>query len=187
MTCRMPEPREARLRPQFAPLYPGVPPDRWMPAREVNELAAAARLGGTGGAREVVRGRMLDPRHFDFRGGAVRPSGRHTRIMDTHQWRRTGPWWATGIAVQGPVRQACLRPEHAAHYPEIPPGLWFPAQALAGLLAGEPNQERHRADRRMLDPAHFQFRGGVNVARATYTRATDPNGSLSAEGRRGCR
>jgi hypothetical protein len=170
----MSEPREARLRPEFAHLYAGVSPDRWMPAREINDLAAAARLGWTGRPDQLVRGRMLDPRHFEFRGGSVRPPGRQMRAMDKEHSRRIAPWWAAGIAVEDSVRQACLRHEHAARYPLIPPGLWLPAKPIAGLLAGRSREPCHdSAGRRPLDPAHFRFRGGGDVPRATLTRATD--------------
>lgn len=174
----MPDLREARLRPEFAPLYPGVAPDRWMPAREMNELVGAARLGWTGRPEEMVRGRMLDPRHFEFRGGSVRPPSRQTRDMDTRPWSRVAPWWTAEIVVEGSVRQACLRHEHAARYPLIPPGLWLPAKPIAGLLAGRLRDPGHYpAGRRTLDPEHFRFRGGRDVPRAAPARATDLNGS----------
>lgn len=177
----MSEPREARLRPEFAPLYPGVPPDRWMPARELNQLAGAARLGWTGRPEEL-RGRMLDPRHFEFRGGSLRPPSRQARTMDTAQGSPVAPWWAAGISVEDSVRQVCLRHEHAARYPLIPAGLWLPARPIAGLLAGRSLEPGHHpAGRRTLDPAHFQFRGGGDVPRATPTRATDRNGPRSGE------
>jgi hypothetical protein len=168
--------REARLRPEFAHLYPGITPDHWMPAREMNELVGSARLGWSGRPGELLRGRMLDPRHFEFRGGGVRPPARQTRAMDTDQWKRVTPWWAAGISGEGGVRQACLRHEHAERYPLIPPGLWLPAKPIAGLLAGKTPEPRHQAaERRPLDPAHFLFRGGVDEPRAAPTRATDRN------------
>jgi hypothetical protein len=178
----MSEPREARLRSEFALLYPGVPPDRWMSAREMNQLAGAARLGCTSHPEEPVRGRMLDRRHFEFRGGSPRPPSRHTRSTDTEQWRQVAPWWAAGISVTGSGRQACLRPEHAARYPLIPAGLWLPAKPIAGLLASRAREPgHHRAGRRTLDSAHFQFRGGGDEPRATPTRITDRNGSWRGE------
>ena len=181
----MSEPRQARLRPEFASLYQGVAPGRWLPAREMNELVGAARLGWTWPSGEPLRGRMLDPRHFEFRGGSVRPPSRQTRAMDTQHWRGSPSWWAAGVTEQTSVRQACLRPEYAGRYPLIPPGLWFPAKAMARLLAGEVHEQLNRqADRRALDPTHFQFRGGGNVNRPGYTRATDRSESWSAEGGR---
>src|SRR5689334_1679404 len=171
------EPREARLRPECACFYPGLTPDLWMPARQMNELAGAARLGWSGRPGDTVRGRMLDLRHFEFRGGSARPSARQTRAMDVEQWQRVASWWAAGISVEGPVRQVCLRHEHAERYPLIPPGLWLPAKPIAGLLAGKPRESRPpAAGYRTLDPAHFLFRGGADVPRATPTRATDRNG-----------
>jgi hypothetical protein len=176
----MSEPREARLRPEFAPLYPGVPPETWMPAREMNQLVGVARLGWTGHPEDLVRSRMLDRRHFEFRGGSVRPPSQTARAMDTEPRERVG-WWAAGIARKGSVRQTCLRHEHAARYPLIPPGLWLPAKPIAGLVAARAREPGHPAGRRTLDPAHFQFRGGGGQPRATSLRATDPNSSSNGE------
>jgi hypothetical protein len=98
--------------------------------------------------------------------------------MDKKQWSRVGPWWTADIVVEGPVRQACLRHEHAARYPLIPPGLWLPAKPIAGLLSGRPRDAGHcPPGRRTLDPAHFRFRGGGDGPRAAPARATDRNGS----------
>jgi hypothetical protein len=60
------------------------------------------------------------------------------------------------------LREARLRPEHAARYPGILPGVWESAAVLcdrvvaAGLLRGSPAGWRERA----LPPEHFEFRGG---------------------------
>lgn len=72
--------REARLRPEAAHLYPGIPAGVWLPASEIgatllmNHLRAAAapRLGN----------RLLDDRHFEFRGGASR--GSETPLRTRH-------------------------------------------------------------------------------------------------------
>jgi hypothetical protein len=147
----------------------------------MNELAGAARFGWAGHPNAPLRGRMLDPRHFEFRGGAARPLSSLNRDMDIKPTRVVS-WWATGVSVGGPARQACLRHEHAARYPLIPPGLWLPAKSIAELAGGRPSEPGHRrVGRRTLDPAHFDFRGGGDVPRATPTRAGDPNGSWSGE------
>lgn len=63
----MPNTREARLRPEFAYLYPGIQPGIWVPARllvdrEVVRQERRRREGTTGG-----RLRDLNDLHFEFR------------------------------------------------------------------------------------------------------------------------
>jgi hypothetical protein len=73
--------REARLRPEYADLYPGVQPDVWLPATVVGQqlllwhLATAAAPQGE---------RLMADGHFEFRGGLARgPSnGTRTRAGD---------------------------------------------------------------------------------------------------------
>jgi hypothetical protein len=60
--------REARLRPEFAQLYPGLTPGRWEPASRIAEAVLAnVLLHEMGDA--PLQGR-LDEAHFEFRGGA---------------------------------------------------------------------------------------------------------------------
>jgi hypothetical protein len=62
--------REARLRPEYSHLYPGVPAGVWMPAADMGaallmahlQLSVLPRLGN----------RLLDEHHFEFRGGQAR-------------------------------------------------------------------------------------------------------------------
>lgn len=71
-------PREVRLRPAFAELYPSLPPDKWLPASEW----AAAIVARAQQARILnIYRRTFDPRHFEFRGGAPPrgPKARHLR------------------------------------------------------------------------------------------------------------
>ncbi len=63
----MPMVREARLRPEFAYLYPGIQPGVWVPARllvdrEVVRQERRRREAPAGG-----RMRDLNDRHFEFR------------------------------------------------------------------------------------------------------------------------
>ena len=78
---------------------------------------------------------------------------------------------------EGPAeREVCLRPEHAAEHPEIPPGRWLPARQVAECIVRRAAAARHLdIHRRTLDPAHFEFRGGSPVARrqGARTRLTD--------------
>ena len=63
---------------------------------------------------------------------------------------------------QSAGRQARLRPEFAAQYPYLTPGVWEPAAVLADRVVanvlGQPNA-RFITKERALDPAHFEFRG----------------------------
>ena len=59
--------REARLRPEFAHLYPGLTPGRWEPASRIAEAVLAnVLLSQMGDAPQQPR---LDEAHFEFRGG----------------------------------------------------------------------------------------------------------------------
>jgi hypothetical protein len=78
--------REARLRPQYANLYPDLTPGLWVPAcvlaEFVLERGLYQRRSGSPSAR-----RLLVESHFEFRGGqppeASRPSGPHERLGDS--------------------------------------------------------------------------------------------------------
>ena len=59
--------REARLRPQFAELYPGVRAGEWIGAAVLADTVLAERL--LRGSETAIRGRVLPDAHFDFRGG----------------------------------------------------------------------------------------------------------------------
>ena len=71
-------PREARLHPEFAALYPYLIPGVWEPAATLVDRVVAAILGRPDG-RFISRERALDPEHFEFRGGGGRPRGRTPR------------------------------------------------------------------------------------------------------------
>lgn len=62
--------REARLRPEWAELYPALSAGEWESAAVLaDRLMADSLLRGTGMA---LQGRVLSDAHFDFRGGAAR-------------------------------------------------------------------------------------------------------------------
>jgi hypothetical protein len=75
--------REARLRPEYADLYPGVEPGVWLPATTVGQqlllwhLATAATPQGE---------RLVGDEHFEFRGGRVRSSTNGTRTRASDQY-----------------------------------------------------------------------------------------------------
>jgi hypothetical protein len=61
--------REARLRPEFAQLYPGLTPGRWEPASRIAEAVLANVFLHEMGEAPLPN-RLLDEAHFEFRGGA---------------------------------------------------------------------------------------------------------------------
>jgi hypothetical protein len=78
--------REAKLKAEYARLYPGLDPDVWMPVenllRHVTELIHADRKKSG-----VITGtRLLRQEHFEYRGSSVRPEGLpagSTRLSDS--------------------------------------------------------------------------------------------------------
>ena len=59
--------REARLRPEFAELYPSLTPGQWEPAARVAE-AVLARLLLLEIGDAPLQDRILNEEHFEFRG-----------------------------------------------------------------------------------------------------------------------
>ena len=65
-------PREARLRPEFAGLYPYLTPGVWELASVLTDRVVAAVLGRPDG-KFIGRERALDRDHFEFRGSGGNP------------------------------------------------------------------------------------------------------------------
>jgi hypothetical protein len=63
--------REARLRPEYAHLYPMLQPGAWHPAALIAEKVAAVRLQQLADSY-VLHDRVLTEAHFEFRGGIPR-------------------------------------------------------------------------------------------------------------------
>ena len=64
--------REARLRPEYAALYPELVPGQWEPAARIAEVVLARYL-----LQQLTDGqadRALNETHFEFRGGAEVPA-----------------------------------------------------------------------------------------------------------------
>jgi hypothetical protein len=62
----MPPLRQARLKAEFAPLYPGIQPEMWLPARDVADRVLE-RILDRSDVSDGLRQRVLPPEHFDFR------------------------------------------------------------------------------------------------------------------------
>jgi len=73
--------REARLRPEFAALYPGLEPGAWEDAAVLAEHILSEHLLRPSPGY-MLSDRVLAKEHFDFRGGD--PSGR-PRIARTRR------------------------------------------------------------------------------------------------------
>lgn len=67
--------REASLRAEFAEKYPGIEPGAWYSAAGLAERLIT-RLLREGVSDEELPQRVLDPAHFEFRGGEAAPAGR---------------------------------------------------------------------------------------------------------------
>ncbi len=65
--------REARLHPEFAQLYPGIPAGEWLCAAVLADRVLVGRL--LRGASSAIRGRVLPEEHFEFRGGEMGSRG----------------------------------------------------------------------------------------------------------------
>lgn len=61
--------RQARLKPEFAELYPGITPGVWVPAAD----AAAQVLAMMRAANRTFEDRVMSERHFEFQGGLPGP------------------------------------------------------------------------------------------------------------------
>lgn len=74
--------REARLRPEFAHLYPGLTPGQWESAVRIAE-AVLANLMLQEMAEAPPQERVLPEEHFEFRGGPpLTRGGRRDRAAD---------------------------------------------------------------------------------------------------------
>jgi hypothetical protein len=79
--AHVPAEREARLRPEFAALYPGLPAGEWHRASLLTDIVWA-RLLEHGKAAFQLRERVLNAEHFDFRLGAPASPGGGRRRTD---------------------------------------------------------------------------------------------------------
>lgn len=73
--------RAARLRPEFAGLYPYLTPGVWESAAVVADRVVAHVLGRPD-AHFIAGERALEPEHFEFRGKQSRPKFLRSRRED---------------------------------------------------------------------------------------------------------
>lgn len=81
--------RQALLRSGCAHLYPGIPAGEWQPAAVMVNLVLALRSGPRNGP-PTARDRVLDERHFDFRGrlsAGAQDDQRRSRLEDRRERR----------------------------------------------------------------------------------------------------
>jgi hypothetical protein len=81
--------RQALLKLGSAHLYPGIPPGEWQPAGVMADMVHAIRAGTRRGAADS-RDRMLDERHFEFRGrlsAGAQDDQRRSRLEDRQERR----------------------------------------------------------------------------------------------------
>jgi hypothetical protein len=83
---------QALLRPDFAPLYPGIPPNEWRPAAVMTDQVLALRLRRK---RRVplTRDHVLDVAHFEFRDVGLSVTSRAERDAT---WRGGLGRWRPG-------------------------------------------------------------------------------------------
>ncbi len=70
-----PRGREARLRPDFAYLYPGVPADTWLSVESLLHEVVTLLYGDKSKSGIITGDRLLREDHFEFRGSSPRPEG----------------------------------------------------------------------------------------------------------------
>jgi hypothetical protein len=84
--------RQALLKSGSAHLYPGIPPGEWQPAAVMVDMVTALRTSASQGASQT-RNRVLDERHFEFRGrlsAGAQDDQRRSRLEDRRERRAEG-------------------------------------------------------------------------------------------------
>lgn len=78
--------RVARLREEYAKLYPGVDSGVWVPVEKLIRLVTDLIHKDRSRAGVITGERLLREEHFDFRGASDRPAGlprNSTRLSDS--------------------------------------------------------------------------------------------------------
>jgi hypothetical protein len=80
--------REARLRPEYASLYPSLEPGVWLPATTVGQKLLLWHLTT---AVTPQGERLMAEEHFEFRGGRMAESRNGARTRASDQYRVEDP------------------------------------------------------------------------------------------------
>jgi hypothetical protein len=78
--------REARLRPEYAGLYPGLEPGVWLPVETLLRYVADLIYQDRSKSGVITGNRLLHQEHFEYRGTSARPEGLPpgwTRLSDS--------------------------------------------------------------------------------------------------------
>lgn len=81
-----PRGRQARLRPEYASLYPELKPGVWMPVEKLLSLVTDLIHKDRSKSGVITGRRLLHDEHFEYRGTSARPEGLpagHTRLSDS--------------------------------------------------------------------------------------------------------
>ena len=103
--------RQARLKPEFAHLYPGVEPDTWHPAAALADRVLGCRLLLPSGGF-VLHERAMSGGHFEFRGGARASAGRAGPAGAGSARRRRARRGAGLAPLGGGAREEQSHPRH---------------------------------------------------------------------------
>jgi hypothetical protein len=77
------------LKSSSTHLYPGIPPGEWQPAAVMADMVLALRTSKSEGSSQS-RDRVLDERHFEFRGrlsAGAQDDQRRSRLEDRRERR----------------------------------------------------------------------------------------------------
>jgi hypothetical protein len=74
-TPQEPRGRQARLRPDFDYLYPGISTGSWLPVERLIRDVVALLYGDESKSAVITGERLLRDDHFEFRGSSPRPQG----------------------------------------------------------------------------------------------------------------
>lgn len=70
-----PRGREARLRADYAYLYPGIDSQAWTPVEVLINQVVTMLYGDPARVGRITGARLLRDDHFEFRGSSPRPEG----------------------------------------------------------------------------------------------------------------
>lgn len=81
-----PRGRQARLRPEYAGLYPGLNAGVWMPVEKLLQIVTDLVHKDRSKSGVITGRRLLHDDHFEYQGTSARPDGLpegHTRLSDS--------------------------------------------------------------------------------------------------------